>query len=398
MVIAIAGKNNIAVDSFEYIYKKYSNYFDIVVVCNKNENGVNSWQKSLRLIAKQYDIKEVFLEDLYDIEDLLFLSLEFDTIIKTKRFKSKKLFNIHFSLLPKYKGMYTSAIPILNDEKKTGVTLHKIEDGIDTGDIVAQKEFDIYDYDTSRNLYIKYIQHATVLVKENIEKLIYDHENIKYTQQDWEHSSYYSKNYIDYKNLSIDLNQTSRSIYNQLRAFTFREYQLPMVYNKRIVMSQITNIKSYKKPGTILFECEYSLMIATIDYNIILFIDRFEELLKECQKGNISKVKEICSINQLVNEKDYHGWTPLMVATYNGHTEVVKYLISVGANIYDVNNNGTNLLMYAKEAFRKTGNVELFELYINLGIDYNIKDYYNKSLIDYCREDNIKNIGIIQLF
>ena len=58
-------------------------------------------------------------------------------IIKTKNFKSNKLFNLHFSLLPSYKGMHTSAFPILNGEKYSGVTIHKIDNGIDTGDIIA---------------------------------------------------------------------------------------------------------------------------------------------------------------------------------------------------------------------------------------------------------------------
>ena len=58
-----------------------------------------------------------------------------------KNFLNARLYNIHFSYLPAYKGMFTSALPIKNGEVDSGVTLHKIESGIDTGDIIDQIKF-----------------------------------------------------------------------------------------------------------------------------------------------------------------------------------------------------------------------------------------------------------------
>ena len=69
--------------------------------------------------------------------------IEFDQIIKPTEFRSNRLFNIHFSYLPEFKGMYTSAIPILQGSTHTGVTLHGIDQGIDTGPIIAQEKFEI---------------------------------------------------------------------------------------------------------------------------------------------------------------------------------------------------------------------------------------------------------------
>src|SRR5690606_13123102 len=94
--------------------------------------------------------------DLYNIENLLFLSLEYDRIIRPEIFKSSKLYNLHFSLLPAYKGVFTSILPILNGERQTGVTLHKIDNGIDTGDIIFQKNIDITEDINSLQLYKRY--------------------------------------------------------------------------------------------------------------------------------------------------------------------------------------------------------------------------------------------------
>ena len=152
MFICIAGKNNIAVNVLEYLVKNNNKRYELGVVCNKTEKGINTWQKSLRYFAKKYNVKEYRIENIYQINQLLFISLEFDRIINTQYFKDARLYNIHFSLLPKYRGMYTSAFPILNGEEKSGVTLHKIDNGIDTGDIISQICFELSPMITSREL------------------------------------------------------------------------------------------------------------------------------------------------------------------------------------------------------------------------------------------------------
>ena len=123
-------------------------------------------ERSLLKKANEIGIETKTLEDIYSIENLIFLSLEFDRIVNPNKFKSNKLFNIHFSLLPKYKGMFTSIIPILNNEKTTGVTFHKIDKGIDTGEIIAQKEFEIALFDNARDIY----HNGILLVKQCLEK------------------------------------------------------------------------------------------------------------------------------------------------------------------------------------------------------------------------------------
>ena len=59
------------------------------------------------------------------------------------------------------------------------------------------------------------------------------------------------------------------------------------------------------------------------------------------------------------------------------------------------NNNGTNLLMYAKDAFLQTGDTRLFEFYYSKGISVDEKDYTNVALSYYCKRQNIKQIGNI---
>lgn len=387
MLVCIAGKNNIGVEVLEYLYEHCCERYDLCIVCNKTETGENGWQRSLRLRARQLGIRECSLEELYAVEDLIFLSTEFDQIIKTGLFKTKRLYNIHFSLLPAYKGMYTSALPLLNGEKSTGVTLHRIDDGIDTGDIIAQREFEIPDTYNCRDLYLSYVKNGTELILENIETLLVNQET--FAPQNTAHATYYSKKAIDYSDLHINLRQTAWSIRQQIKAFSFREYQLPTVAGHTIIDATITDAKSSNKPGTIIAETPYSIRMSTIDYDIVLHFDRFDELLVACKDGDADSVRDICAISRHVNEVSPEGWTPLIVATYHGRVECVDILLNAGANPFVRGKNGTNLLMYAKDAYWKTGDMRLIDRFLQAGIRPEDKDYNGHDLFHYIRENNV---------
>jgi methionyl-tRNA formyltransferase len=237
--VCIGGKNNIAVDALFYLLNVVGiSKKDICVIPVKTDTGADSWQKSLVKAASETGIEQCELTDICNQNDIIFISLEFDRIINPKKFMSEHLFNIHFSLLPKYKGMYTSTIPILNGEKTTGVTLHLIDDGIDTGPVIYQREFEIDINDTARSLYFKYLDNALCIFKLNIHKLFLN--DFSYKEQDILHSSYYGKNPSIF-NQKIYLRQTSYQIHNQIRALCFKEFQLPSINGQPVSGSALSS-------------------------------------------------------------------------------------------------------------------------------------------------------------
>ena len=196
MFICVAGKNDIAVGILEYLIKNQNSRYELGVICNRTETGKNNWQKSLRYYAKENNIKEFFLDEVYDIPELVFLSMEFDQLVKPSLFKDARLYNIHFSLLPAYKGMYTSVFPILNGEKDVGVTFHEIDAGIDTGNIIRQTRFELKEEYNCRDLYLQYIKHGIKLVTDCLEDVISN--NVFSYEQPMQNSTYYSRKTIDY--------------------------------------------------------------------------------------------------------------------------------------------------------------------------------------------------------
>ncbi|MDR0362654.1 MAG: hypothetical protein LBJ46_08250 [Planctomycetota bacterium] len=269
MRICIAGKNNIAVDGLQYLLREMTiPASDLCVTLNKVDTGVDSWQKSLKKAAKDFHVAVLPLEELYSIENLVFLSLEYERIIKPSLFASNRLFNMHFSLLPAYKGVGMSYIQLLNGESKSGVTLHHIDDGIDTGDVIAMREFPIGINDTSRALYFKFIDEAITLFKQNISSLLSGGFEMK--PQPALRATYFSKKFIRYDAMEIDFKKTSFEIHNQIRALIFPEYQLPAISGSRIESSTLTKERIGRN------EC-----IERAEEFIVSGIDGFKIILKK---------------------------------------------------------------------------------------------------------------------
>ena len=386
--ICIAGKNNIAVDLLLHCMKFYPNC-RLVCIANKNDSGINNWQKSLKFFAKKNDVEILQLQDVYTLSDLLFLSCEFDSIIKPEKFRSNELFNIHFSLLPKYKGCHTSVLPILWGDIFTGVTLHKIRAGIDTGEIIDQQKVDILENDNSLDLYKKLIQSGTDIAIRNLDKLL--RKNFDYFKQSQNGSTYYPRNFIDFSKLTLNVNRTAFQIKNQIRAFSFRPYQLISWNGINYIDSKILKFVSTQRPGTILEDTDVYTVITSADYNILLFkdtLDQANELIKQGKDARTFLVSE-----KIINSQECHGWSPLTIAVYNNNLFMAEWLIKNKADINVVNNNGTTLLMYAKDCFKNTGDPSVFELLLNAGISTENKDFNGLNLKNYCDMEGIRQIG-----
>lgn len=79
--------------------------------------------------------------------------------------------NIHASLLPQYRGAAPINWAIINGEKKTGVTSFLINEVIDTGNILLQKEVDITDDETAETLHDKLQESGSQLLLETLKLL-----------------------------------------------------------------------------------------------------------------------------------------------------------------------------------------------------------------------------------
>jgi methionyl-tRNA formyltransferase len=78
---------------------------------------------------------------------------------------------IHGSLLPKYRGNAPFVWAMINGEKETGISFFYFDDGIDTGDIIAQRTIQLEETDTIAQLLDKAQQASVEILLENIPKI-----------------------------------------------------------------------------------------------------------------------------------------------------------------------------------------------------------------------------------
>jgi methionyl-tRNA formyltransferase len=78
-------------------------------------------------------------------------------------------FNLHASLLPQYRGAAPINWAIINNEEKTGVTTFFIDEKIDTGSIIANKEVNIEEDETAETLHDKLMDEGSKLVLETLD-------------------------------------------------------------------------------------------------------------------------------------------------------------------------------------------------------------------------------------
>jgi len=382
-LICIAGQNSIAVNGLQLVAERYPDH-RLCYIPSSADKGFNHWQPSMICKANELGIQRVDLQDIYQEDELIFISLQYSEIIKTNKFKSKSLYNLHFSKLPMYKGVYPAIHAIMHGESETGVTLHYIDDGIDTGDIIAQHTVPIDIDDTARGLYLKQSSYAYKLFELHLDRLIRS-ECISHPQSAMG-ASYYSKSSISLSNFQLDLNKTAFEIHNQFRALNFREYQMPIFRNWQICETEIMREKSTQKSGTLVNETETYFEMATIDFNLKLVKDYYPELWLACEQGDVARFSHIVSFIDNLDLRNQNGWNALIIASYFGQVDIMKKLISYGMDINTKNYKGTTALMYALSCFEKTGNDAPFRLLLEFKADISLRDCYGKNIRDYIVE------------
>lgn len=133
--------------------------------------------------------------------------------------------NLHFSLLPKYRGQFPTVYAIFNGDQETGVTLHWINEGTDSGDIILQRKIKIPPDLTGHGLFEKC---KKVGVELFIEQLEFFQSNSwpKATPQVGVESNPIQPKILP-NNGKIDWNWSGSQIYNFLRACYHPNFPLP---------------------------------------------------------------------------------------------------------------------------------------------------------------------------
>jgi methionyl-tRNA formyltransferase len=124
--------------------------------------------------------------------------------------------NVHTSLLPKYRGAAPIQWAILHDEAETGVTIMKMDTGLDTGDILTQQRTPIEPADNSQVLHDRLAAMGATLLLKTIPEYV---AGKIVPQKQPETGAVYARKITKEDGL-INWALPARTIWNQIRAFT----------------------------------------------------------------------------------------------------------------------------------------------------------------------------------
>lgn len=147
----------------------------------------------------------------------LFVVVSFGQILKSEILSLPKLYpiNIHGSLLPKYRGAAPTNRAIINGDRTSGVTVIKMNEKMDEGDIISSKEIKIDDEDTNITLSERLSELGAKALLDVIDMI--EIGKATFSKQDESMATYAPK--LSKKDGLIDWDEPSSGIHNKIRGF-----------------------------------------------------------------------------------------------------------------------------------------------------------------------------------
>ena len=239
MNILFMGGHELGAKTLEHLINNNINVVGVVV--SKNDND---WYRGVDEVANKFNLNlyeeknindQNFLNKIKSLNLDLIVCVNFDQILKKDIINLPTIgcINTHASLLPKYRGRAPLNWAMINGEEYSGVTVHFIDEGIDTGDIILQEKIKIdEDYYISdllnkvKNIYPKIVLNAIRALESN---------NLNLIKPDLSKGFYVNKRSKD--DGKIDFSKPSKDIMNFIKAIS-KPYPGAFLYNnnKKIII------------------------------------------------------------------------------------------------------------------------------------------------------------------
>jgi len=285
--IVFMGTPDFAVATLKTLVESNYNIVGVITAPDKpagrgrrlNESAVKLYAKKADLaILQPTNLKnEEFLDDLKSLKANLQIVVAFRMLPKVVwQMPEYGTFNLHASLLPNYRGAAPINWAIINGETKTGVSTFFIDEKIDTGEMIFQKEIPIDSNENAGSLHDKLMHTGSTLVLKTVEAI--KTGNVATTPQ-IENNDIETAYKLNKHNCKIDWNASMDSIYNRIRGLS----PYPAAWCELINGNDTLDIK--------LYEAEKEIESHKNAIGLIVFT---KKTLKVSVKGgyiNITKLK-----------------------------------------------------------------------------------------------------------
>lgn len=211
-IVCVIADNKVVFEFFlNLTMKKNLNFCQFSYFCSRGND---------ELIGKYDYVKEISLsecgEDFFSKYDL-FISLHCKQIFPNKLVVNHRCVNIHPGYNPYNRGWYPHVFSIING-LPTGVTIHEMDNELDHGKIIVQREVEIFSDETSKDVYEKLIKTEETLLDEYLENIITG--NYESYEPAVEGNINYKKDYFELCKLNMESVGTLEEHINLLRALS----------------------------------------------------------------------------------------------------------------------------------------------------------------------------------
>ncbi len=177
--------------------------------------------------------------------------------------------NIHASLLPKYRGAAPIQWCILNGETKTGVTIMQMDKGVDTGDILLQKEIAIDKKETGESLFDRLAKLGSTAIIEALDDI--EKGRAKPVKQDESIASHVGMlkkdmGLIDWKEDAAKIERYVRGLNSWPSAYTYHNGKMLKVWDADVKEKSDNNVL----PGTVIKTGKEGIEVATGEGSLVI--------------------------------------------------------------------------------------------------------------------------------
>ncbi|MBQ7152009.1 MAG: formyltransferase [Synergistaceae bacterium] len=224
-----------------------------LVYTHEDDPGETQWFESVYQLAKKNNIpvktSQPDLETVKAVNPDVIFSFYYRAMIDMKILSVAPLgaFNMHGSLLPRYRGRACVNWAVLNGEKEAGVTLHHMTARADQGNIVDQEAVSIGPDETAHDVFLKIIPAAARVIDRSLEKILTG--NAQGVPQDESKATKFGRRRPE--DGLIDWTKSAQEIHNLVRAvakpfpgaFTFHDGKKIMIWKTSL------NVQGDNVPG-----------------------------------------------------------------------------------------------------------------------------------------------------
>lgn len=251
------GTSNFAVPSLNVLAK--NNLLDITAVITKLDKKTGRrqllTQSPVKITALKNNLKvyqpekiKEFSQEIKKLEPDLIIVISYGQILPVEIINAPRYgsVNVHGSLLPRYRGASCIAAAILNGDEETGISIIKMDEGVDSGPIIFQKSAVVLGNDTAATLHDR----LSLLAAEVIVPVLKDYVGGKITPiAQNEHNACYAKTLkksdgkINWKSSAREVERFIRAMNPWPVAFSlWRDKTLKIIEVKQMVL----NINNHK--------------------------------------------------------------------------------------------------------------------------------------------------------